>query len=100
MTAGWGHYGSGDVVRPFQGRIAEREYTADERACLCRARHGRQAALEAAIPVLDAKTLDVYLNDRLPAAGRCLLAQRPRRDLGLQARRLSDPQEMAVLPRT
>ena len=53
LTAGWGHYGTGDAVMPGQGRIVEREYTPDERA-----------ALGDAIPTLGAKTLDVYLNDR------------------------------------
>ena len=53
LTAGWGHYGSGDAVMPGQGRIVEREYTPDERA-----------ALGEAIPALGEKTLDVYLNDR------------------------------------
>ena len=53
LTAGWGHYGTGDAVMPGQGRIVEREYTPDERA-----------ALGDAIPALGAKTLDVYLNDR------------------------------------
>ena len=52
LTAGWGHYGTGDAVMPGQGRIVEREYTEDERA-----------ALGDAIPALGAKTLDVYLND-------------------------------------
>ncbi len=53
LTAGWGHYGTGDAVMPGQGRIVEREYTPEERA-----------ALGAAIPTLGEKTLDVYLNDR------------------------------------
>ena len=62
LTAGWGHYGTGDAVMPGQGRIVEREYTEDERA-----------ALGDAIPALGAKTLDVYLNDHafwrnIPAA--------------------------------
>ena len=52
LTAGWGHYGTGDAVMPGQGRIVEREYTEDERA-----------ALGDAIPTLGEKTLDVYLND-------------------------------------
>ena len=52
LTAGWGHYGTGDAVMPGQGRIIEREYTPDERA-----------ALGDAIPALGEKTLDVYLND-------------------------------------
>ena len=53
LTAGWGHYGTGDAVMPGQGRIVEREYTPEERA-----------ALGDAIPTLGEKTLDVYLNDR------------------------------------
>ena len=52
ITAGWGHYGSGDVVMPGQGRIVEREYTPDERS-----------ALGETITTLGAKTLDVYLNN-------------------------------------
>ena len=52
LTAGWGHYGTGDAVMPGQGRIVEREYTPDERA-----------VLGDAIPALGEKTLDVYLND-------------------------------------
>ena len=62
LTAGWGHYGTGDAVMPGQGRIVEREYTDDERA-----------ALGATISALGEKTLDVYLNDHafwrnIPAA--------------------------------
>ena len=52
ITAGWGHYGTSDVVMPGQGRIVEREYTPDERG-----------ALGEAISTLGAKTLDVYLNN-------------------------------------
>ena len=62
LTAGWGHYGTGDAVMPGQGRIVEREYTPDERA-----------ALGDTMSTLGEKTLDVYLNDRafwrnIPAA--------------------------------
>ncbi len=53
VTAGWGHFGTGDVVMPGKGRIVERDYTPSERA-----------ALGDAIPTLGVKTLDVYLNDR------------------------------------
>ena len=52
LTAGWGHYGTGDAVMPGQGRTIERDYTPDERAALGDA------------SVLGEKTLDVYLNDR------------------------------------
>ena len=53
LTAGWGHFATGDAVMPGQGRLVERDYTPDERA-----------ALGDAISVLGEKTLDVYLNDR------------------------------------
>ena len=53
LTAGWGHFGTGDAVMPGQGRIVEREYTPDERV-----------ALGEAISALGTRTLDVYLNDR------------------------------------
>ena len=53
VTAGWGHYGSGDAVMPGQGRLVEREYTAEERA-----------ALSNLLPTLGETTFDVYLNER------------------------------------
>ena len=53
VTAGWGHFGSGDAVMPGQGRVAAREYTAEERA-----------ALGDAIVGLGDTTFDVYLNER------------------------------------
>ena len=51
LTAGWGHYGTGEAVMPGQGRVVEREYTADERA-----------ALGGAAGVLGQTTFDIYLN--------------------------------------
>ena len=51
LTAGWGHYGSGDAVMPGQGRIVERAYTPDERA-----------ALGDAVPAAGETTFDIYLN--------------------------------------
>ena len=57
VSAGWGHFGSGDAVMPGQGRIVERDYTTDERT-----------ALSQAIPdfeqVWGETTCDVYINDR------------------------------------
>ena len=53
LTAGWGHFGSGDAVMPGQGCIVERAYTPDERA-----------ALNGFLPVLGETTFDVYLNAR------------------------------------
>ena len=53
LTAGWGHFGTGDAVMPGQGRVVERLYTEDERAAL-----GRAAT------TLGETTFDIYLNDR------------------------------------
>ena len=51
LTAGWGHFGTGDAVMPGQGRVVERPYTADE-----------QTALGETTATLGESTLDVYLN--------------------------------------
>ncbi len=51
LTAGWGHYGTGEAVMPGQGRVVERDYTADERA-----------ALGDATGMLGQTTFDIYLN--------------------------------------
>ena len=34
LTAGWGHFGSGEAVMPGQGRVVERTYSQDEREAL------------------------------------------------------------------
>ena len=52
LTAGWGHFGTGDAVMPGQGRAVERDYTAYERE-----------ALGDAAGVLGDSTVDVHLND-------------------------------------
>ena len=53
VTAGWGHFGTGDTVMPGQGRIVERAYTPDEKA-----------AMGDSLSTLGETTFDVYLNDR------------------------------------
>ena len=62
VSAGWGHFGTGEAVMPGQGRVVERDYTAAERD-----------ALADAVPTLGDTTFDVYLNQRaywrnIPAA--------------------------------
>ena len=52
LTAGWGHFGTGDAVMPGHGRGVGRDYTAAERE-----------ALGDAVAVLGDATVDVYLND-------------------------------------
>ena len=83
VTAGWGHYGSGDAVMPGRGRAEERAYTPEE-----------TTAMLDALPVLGDKTFDVYLN------GEAFWRKHPRCGLGLQARWLPDPQEVVVIPGT
>ena len=53
VTAGWGHFGTGEAVMPGQGRVVERDYTAAERT-----------ALADAVPTLGNAIYDVYLNER------------------------------------
>ena len=53
LTAGWGHFGSGEAVMPGQGKFCERAYTPAERD-----------ALGDTIAMLGATTYDIYLNDR------------------------------------
>ena len=53
VTAGWGHFGSGQAVMPGQGRVVQRPYTSEERTAL-----GDGAS------TLGDTTFDVYLNDR------------------------------------
>ena len=53
VSAGWGHFGTGEAVMPGQGWAVERDYTASERD-----------ALGDAISTLGDTTFDVYLNER------------------------------------
>ena len=53
VSAGWGHFGTGQAVMPGQGRFVERDYTDDERTTLTHA-----------IPTLGGTTFDVYLNEQ------------------------------------
>ena len=52
LTAGWGHFGSGQAVMPGQGRAVERAYTGSERS-----------ALDTAPDTLGETTYDIRLND-------------------------------------
>ncbi len=62
LTAGWGHFGSGQAVMPGQGRIVERAYTRSERE-----------ALGAAVPVMseegDSGTPPGHSQERGPFKG-------------------------------
>ena len=52
LTAGWGHFGSGQAVMPGLGRVVKRPYTPDE-----------QTALAKTAPALGDTTFDIYMND-------------------------------------
>ncbi len=71
LTAGWGHFGSGQAVMPGQGRAVERPYSPAERAALPSLLAGRGRGW--GFPALGGTTFDIYLNDRafwrnIPAA--------------------------------
>ena len=51
LTAGWGHFGTGDAVMPGTGRAVERDYTAAERR-----------EMGDAVDILGDATVDIYLN--------------------------------------
>ena len=53
VTAGWGHFGSGEAVMPGQGCADKRPLTADERS-----------SLGDAVATLGEMTFDIHLNDR------------------------------------
>ena len=53
VTAGWGHFGTGDAVMPGQGRVVERPYMPEE-----------LLALGETVATLGETTFDVYLNAR------------------------------------
>ena len=53
VSAGWGHFGTGEAVMPGQGRVVERDYAADE-----------WAELTGPNSTPGDTTFDVYLNDR------------------------------------
>ena len=81
VSAGWGHYGSGDAVMPGQGRVEERSYTAEERA-----------SLGDAMTTLGDTAFDIYLNGR--AYWRNVPANVWTYNLG----GYQGPQEVALLP--
>ena len=51
LTAGWGHYGSGEAVMPGQGRVVERALTLADRA-----------AMGDTVATLGETTFDIHLN--------------------------------------
>ena len=82
LTAGWGHFGSGQAVMPGQGR-ASRARIHDRRTRRPRRRRP------------DPRRHHLRHLPKRPS----LLAQHPLRRLDLQARRLPGPKKVALLPR-
>ncbi|MCY3913937.1 MAG: N-6 DNA methylase [Chloroflexi bacterium] len=67
LTAGWGHFGSGEAVMPGQGRAVERTYTQSEREALGVAplqRHSGEGRGEGDPVPLGDTTFDIYINGR------------------------------------
>ena len=121
VTAGWGHFGSGEAVMPGQGRVVERVYSQDEREVLLTPSPlegegwGEGSPASASQPRRARARVHDWIPDQVRNDGRGswsrsrndgprrrawrhhlrhlpqrprLLAQRPRRRLALQARRL------------
>ena len=63
VTAGWGHAGKGGITMPGKGKIAERDYTAQERASVAAGLSRHPESGDVKSPLLGARTCDVYLND-------------------------------------
>ena len=70
LTAGWGHFGSGQAVMPGRGRVIERAYTSEEQTALAKAtpnlsdtNPNEQLAPANTTPTLGDTTFDIYLND-------------------------------------
>ena len=80
LTAGWGHFGSGQAVMPGQGRAVERAYTGSERA-----------ALAATLDNLGETTYDIHLNDN------AYWRECPGRRMELPAGRVPGAEEVVVV---
>ena len=83
LTAGWGHFGSGDAVMPGQGNAIERPCTEEERT-----------NLGDSLSSVGETTLDIYVNDSAFWRNVPVGASR----MALQAGRLTSAQELALLP--
>lgn len=63
LTAGWGHSGKSRATMPGEGRVVERDYTADELSSLKQGASGIGLTTDQALEQLGRTTLDVFLND-------------------------------------
>jgi hypothetical protein len=63
LTAGWGHAGKGGVTMPGKGKLATREYSAEERAAIEEGVKALNLSLTEALTHLGTTTHDIYLNE-------------------------------------
>ena len=63
LTAGWGHFGSGEAVMPGQGRADERAHTQSEREAFSAPSPSTEESRGEGDPLGDT-TFDIYLNGR------------------------------------
>ncbi|CAN5355467.1 hypothetical protein BH24GEM3_BH24GEM3_11050 [soil metagenome] len=63
VTARWGIAGRGGITMPGRGRVAERPYTAEERAAIAAGAAALGLSPDEALRHLGETTRDVYLND-------------------------------------
>jgi len=63
LTACWGYAGQGGVTMPGPGKVAEREYTTEERAALLAACESHTLSETEIFACLGETTFDIYLND-------------------------------------
>jgi len=63
VTAGWGHAGKEGVTMPAKGKLAERQYSADETKAIEAEAAARGIATDDLRKLLGNKTYDVFLND-------------------------------------
>ncbi|CAN5737390.1 hypothetical protein BH23GEM7_BH23GEM7_39330 [soil metagenome] len=73
VTARWGIAGRGGITMPGRGRVAERPYTAEERAAIAAGAAALGLDPDAAFRHLGESCFDVYLNER--AYWRCVPAR-------------------------
>lgn len=64
VEVGWGHPGKEGITMPGSGRVAERDYSDEEREAIERGAQSLGSTLEEALAQLGASTFDIFLNDR------------------------------------